>query len=82
MLRFAVAIPCVTSVSNFLQSVTSMHCSNNTKEVDILDRCGLPLMWVKLRVFNTAIYENIVRCFFKSCEQCSYMGGPMSVIMK
>ena len=30
-------------VSNFLKSVTSRHCSNDTKEADILDRCGLPL---------------------------------------
>ena len=30
-------------VSNFLKSVTSRHCSNDTKEADILDRCGLSL---------------------------------------
>ena len=30
-------------VSNFLKSVTSSYCSNDTKEADILDHCGLPL---------------------------------------
>ena len=47
--------------SNFLKSVTSRHCSNDRKEANILDRCGLPLKWGgggggKLGVFNTAIY--------------------------
>ena len=31
------------SVSNVLLSVTSGHYSNNAKEADILDRCGLTL---------------------------------------
>ena len=31
------------AVSNFLKSVTSRHCSNDTKDAEILDRCGLPL---------------------------------------
>ena len=30
-------------VSNFLKLMTSMHCSNDTKEADILIRCKLPL---------------------------------------
>ena len=30
-------------VSYFLESVTSMHYSNDAKEADILDRCVLPL---------------------------------------
>ena len=30
-------------VSNFLKSATSGHCSNDTKEAEILYRCGLPL---------------------------------------
>ena len=25
------------------KKVTSKHCSNDTKETDILDRCGLPI---------------------------------------
>ena len=29
-------------VSNFMKSVTSMNRLNDTKEADILDRCGLP----------------------------------------
>ena len=28
-------------------------------------------MWIKLGVFNTAIYGKIVRCSFKSFEQCT-----------
>ena len=28
-----------------LKSVTSRHCSNDRKEANILDRCGLPLNW-------------------------------------
>ena len=32
-------------VSNILKSVTSRHCSKDTKEADILDRCELPLKW-------------------------------------
>ena len=35
-------------VSNVLNSVTSRHCSNDTKEADILIRYGLPLNGVKL----------------------------------
>ena len=30
-------------VSNFVKSVTSRHCLNDTKEAEILDRCGLLL---------------------------------------
>ena len=51
-------------VSNFLKSITSRHCSSDTKEVDILDRFRLPLNGVKLRMFNTEIYGKIVRCLF------------------
>ena len=41
-----------------LKSVTSRHCSNDTEEVDILDRCGLPSKrGLKLGSFNTALYE-------------------------
>ena len=43
-------------VSNFLKSVTSRHCSNDTKEADILDRCGLPLNGVKLAGYLTLRY--------------------------
>ena len=32
-----------TFLSQILKTVPSRHCSNDTKEVDILDRCGLPL---------------------------------------
>ena len=49
--------------SNFLKSVTSRHCSNDRKEANILDRCGLPLNWeggggggLNLGVCNTTIY--------------------------
>ena len=44
-------------VSNFLKSVTSRHCSNDTKEAHILDRCGLPLNGggVNLGAFNTSM---------------------------
>ena len=52
-------------VSNFLKSVTSGfgHCSNDTKEADILDRLGLPLKGVKLGGGGiTAICGKIVRC--------------------
>ena len=31
------------SCINFLEVVTSRHCSNDTKEADILDRCVLAL---------------------------------------
>ena len=31
------------SVLNFFKSVTSRNYSNDAKEADILDRCGLPL---------------------------------------
>ena len=44
------------SVSN-LKSVISRHCSNDTKEADVLDRCGLPLNGgLNFGMFNTAIY--------------------------
>ena len=33
----------ISPVSNFLFSVTSMHCLNDAKEADILDRYSLPL---------------------------------------
>ena len=46
--------------------MTSRHYSNDAKEADILDRCGLPLNGIKLGVFNIAIYEIIVRCSFKA----------------
>ena len=36
-------------VSNILKSVTSRHCSNDTKEADILDLYWLPLKGVKLK---------------------------------
>ena len=45
--------------------MTTWHCSNDTQEADILDRCGL-----HLKGFNTAVYGNIVRCSLKSFEQC------------
>ena len=52
--------------------MTSRHSSNDTKEADILIRCKLSLNGGggKLGVFNTAIYGKIVRCSFKSFEQC------------
>ena len=53
-------------VSNFLKSGTERHCSNDTKEADILDRCELPLKGVK----STAINGKIVRYSLKSFEQC------------
>ena len=71
--------------SNFLKSVTSRHCSNDRKEANILDRCGLPLNWGmgggggKLGVFNTAIYGKIVHCSFKSFEQCIFFRVRSSV---
>ena len=60
--------------SNFFKSVTSRHCSNDRKEANILDRCGLPLNWV-----NTAIYGKIVQCSFKSFEQCIFFRFRSSV---
>ena len=67
--------------SNFLKSVTSRHCSNDRKEANILDRCGLPLNWggINLGVFNTAIYGKIVQCSFKSFEQCIFFRFRSSV---
>ena len=48
-------------VSNFLKSVTSSHCSNNTTEADILGRCGFAFKWgLNFGEFNTAIYLNLL----------------------
>ena len=52
--------------------MTSRHCANDAKEVDMLGRCGLPLNGGKMGVFNIAIYGKIVRCSFKSFEQCFF----------
>ena len=45
------------SVSNFLYSVTLRPYSNDVKEADILDLCGLPLNdGSKIEVFYTETY--------------------------
>ena len=61
------------SFVKFLKSATSRHCSNDTKEADNLDCCGLLNLGVF--IFNTAIYGKIVRCSFKSFEQYTIVGS-------
>ena len=51
-------------VSNFLLSVTKRHYSNDAKEVDNLDLCGLSLNWYQtLGVLHFYVWKNI-RCYF------------------